>query len=482
MGVSDDKQLEDAELAQTPINERKLMTKIDFRLLPCLCVMYMITFLDRVNIGNAAVLGMREDLNIESGTKYNAALMIFFIPYILFEIPSNIFLKKLSPHAWLSFCTFGFGLILILQGLVESWTTLMVTRWFLGMFETGMLPGCVYLLGMWYARTEAQKRYSIFASSTILAGAFGGLLASAIGKMDGIRGYRGWRWVFILEGCATCVIALGTWFLVPDFPEDCKWLEEREFEFLREKLRAETGRLEGGVKLGVKEIAGVFKDWKIFVGAFMFFGQVVAGYSYAYFAPTIIHTYGYGEIKTQLYSIPPWAAAYGCSLIIACLSDYFRHRYIFTIIPMLVGMSGFGILLNVHDTNHHNLQYGALFLLTCGCFSTSPVFLCWFGMNLGGHRRRLVGTAFQIGVGNIGGIIATYSFLEKDAPLYRNGYIIGLSFCCLSAAMSTLYLFGCWYKNTKRDRIMAEGGPDAEVTPEEEEELGDLAVTYRYAY
>jgi MFS family permease len=113
---------------------------------------------------------------------------------------------------------------------------------------------------MWYARTEAQKRYSIFASSTILAGAFGGLIASAIGKMDGIRGYSGWRWVFILEGCATCVIALGTWFLVPDFPEDCKWLQEREFEFLREKLRAETGRVEGGVKLGLKEIAGVFKD------------------------------------------------------------------------------------------------------------------------------------------------------------------------------------------------------------------------------
>ncbi|KAL3466920.1 major facilitator superfamily domain-containing protein [Aspergillus heterothallicus] len=482
MSPSEKEPLDDAELALPPVNERKLLTKIDLRLLPCLCVMYMITFLDRVNIGNAAVLGMREDLNITSGTKYNAALMIFFIPYIIFEIPSNILLKKLSPHVWLSFCTFGFGLILILQGLVESWTTLMVTRWFLGMFETGMLPGCVYLLSMWYKRSEAQKRYSFFASSTILAGAFGGLLASAIGKMDGMRGYRGWRWVFILEGCATCLLAVLNWFFVPDFPEDCKWLNEKELQSLREKLGPETGKLEGKVKLGFSEIVGVFKDWKIFVGGLMFFGQVVAGYGYAYFAPTIIHTYGYGEIKTQLYSIPPWAASYVCSLLIACLSDYFGNRYIFTILPMLVGLSGFSILLNVKDTNHHNLQYGALFLLTCGCFSTGAVFLCWFGLNLGGHRRRIVGTAFQIGFGNIGGIIATYSFLEKDAPLYRNGYIIGLSFCCLSAAMSSLYLFGCWYENKKRDRLMAEGGPAAEITPEEEEELGDLAVTYRYAY
>jgi sugar phosphate permease len=117
---------------------------------------------------------------------------------------------------------------------------------------------------MWYARTEAQKRYSIFATSTILAGAFGGLLASAIGKMDGIRGYSGWRWVFMLEGCATIVMAVVVWCLVPDFPEDCKWLKETEFEFLREKLAKETGRLEECVKLGFKEIAGVFKDCEPF--------------------------------------------------------------------------------------------------------------------------------------------------------------------------------------------------------------------------
>ncbi|KAL4879875.1 major facilitator superfamily domain-containing protein [Aspergillus karnatakaensis] len=455
------------------------MNKIDLRLLPCLCGMYMITFLDRVNIGNAAVLGMKEDLHIESGTKYNASLMIFFIPYILFEIPSNIILKKLTPHVWLSFCTFGFGLILTLQGLVQSWSTLMVTRWFLGMFETGMLPGCVYLLGMWYKRCEAQKRYSLFGSSTILAGAFGGLLASAIGKMDGIRGYRGWRWVFILEGVATCLIAVVLFFFIPDFPEDCKWLSEREYEFMRDKMGKETGRLNKNRKIGWRDVLGVFKDYKIFLGGFMMFGQVVSGYAYAYFAPTIIRAYGYGEIMTQLYSVPPWAAAFGFNLFNACLSDYFRNRYLFALIPMLIGISGYGILLSVQDTAHHHLQYGALFLLTCGCFSAGPVFLCWYGMNLGGHTRRSVGTAWQIGFGNIGGIIATYSFLEKDAPLFRNGYIIGLSFACFSAVMATCYLAAVWYENQTRERMMAGG---VEVSAEEEERLGDLACTYRYAY
>ncbi|KAL4912985.1 major facilitator superfamily domain-containing protein [Aspergillus aurantiobrunneus] len=480
MGQPDEKHIESGTTPLPPINERKLMTKIDLHLLPCLCVMYMITFLDRVNIGNAAALGMREDLNIVTGLKYNAALMIFFIPYILFEIPSNILLRKLKPHVWLSFCVFCFGLILIFQGLVETWSALVVTRWFLGTFETGMLPGCVYLLGMWYKRCEAQKRYTFFASSTILAGAFGGLLASAIGKMEGIRGYSGWRWVFILEGMGTCLMAAVVFYVLPDFPEDCKWLDERELEFLCDKMAGEAGKLTGNVRMGWRDILGVFRDWKIFVAACMFFGQVVSAYGgYAYFAPTIIKTYGYGEIKTQLYSVPPWAAAYGCSLILACLSDYFRNRYVFAVLPILLGMAGYGILLSIHDTAHHSIQYGALFLITCGCFSAGPVFLCWFGMNLGGHTRRSVGTAFQIGFGNIGGIVGTYSFLEKDAPLYRNGYIIGLSFACFSAAMATVYLIGVWYENRQRERIMAEG---RQVTAEDEERLGDLACTYRYAY
>lgn len=103
---------------------------------------------------------------------------------------------------------------------------------------------------------------------------------------------------------------------------------------------------------------------------------------------------------TQLYSIPPWAAAWGFSMLIAILSDKLRHRFAFTIIPMLIAMAGFGILLNVHGVENRKVQYGALFMVTCGCYSAMPVVVCWFVMNLGGHRRRGVGTAWQIGFGN----------------------------------------------------------------------------------
>ncbi|GKZ18658.1 hypothetical protein AbraIFM66951_007678 [Aspergillus brasiliensis] len=465
----------------TTTTERKLMAKIDWHIVPCLCVLYLLAFLDRVNISNAAVLGLQTDLNIVTGTKYNTALTIFFVPYVIFEIPSNILLKKLKPHVWLSLCMFGFGLVMICQGLVSNWGGLMTTRWFLGMFETGMFPGCFYLLGMWYKRSEAQKRFSFFFSSTTLAGAFGGLLASGLGKMDGVRGYGGWRWVFIIEGVITCVVAIVWFFIIPGFPEDVKWLNEEERTYIRAKLARDVGKAGHDAHMGWRDVLAVFKDYKIFLGGFMYFGQVVTAYGYAFFAPTIIKTYGYGTIQTQLYSIPPWAAAFAFSMVIATFSDQTRHRLAFTLIPTAIAMAGFGILLNVHGEAHRHAQYGALFMVTSGCYSAMPVIICWFAMNLGGHRRRSVGTAWQVGFGNTGGIISTYAFLAKDAPLYRNGYIISLSFICFSAACCIGYFVAVWTENKRRDRVMANGAP-AELREDEEDVQGDLAVTYRYNY
>ena len=151
------------------------MTQIDLRVIPVLSILYLLAFLDRTNIANAAVFGLKRDLNLKNN-EYNNCLTIFFVPYILFEIPSNILLKKLKPHVWLSACMFLFGFVTICQGLVHSYGGLLATRFFLGVAETGMFPGSFYLIGMWYKRSEAQRRFSFFFGSTSLAGAFGGLL------------------------------------------------------------------------------------------------------------------------------------------------------------------------------------------------------------------------------------------------------------------------------------------------------------------
>lgn len=200
--------------------DRKLTTRIDTHIIPFVAVLYLLAFLDRVNISNARAFGLEKDLGMEGGLQYNTALTIFFVPYVLCEIPSNIMVKRFSPRLWLSVCCVGFGLVTALQGVVQSYGGLLATRFFLGVFESAMFPACFYIIGAWYRRNEAQKRFSLFFSSTSLAGAFGGLLASAIGKMDYLRGYRGWRWIFIIEGCFTVGVGLVFLFTFPSFPEE----------------------------------------------------------------------------------------------------------------------------------------------------------------------------------------------------------------------------------------------------------------------
>ncbi|KAF2431931.1 MFS general substrate transporter [Tothia fuscella] len=454
--------------------ERKLVNKIDWHVIPCLCILYLLAFLDRVNISNANIFGLSKELDLLHDNRYNTALVIFFVPYILFEIPSNVLLKKFSPNVWLSGCMFAFGLLTICQGLVHNYRGLLATRFFLGLAETGMFPGCFYLIGMWYRRHESQRRYSFFFSSTTLAGAFGGLLASAIGKMDGIRGYQGWRWIFILEGTLTCVVSFVFFFLLPAFPEDAKWLTPEERAYVNARLQADQGKSAAERKIQVKDVGRVFKDFKVILGGFMYFGLIVPAYGYAYFSPGIIQSYGYSRIQTQLHSVPPWAAAFAFSMIIAYASDKARHRFAFAIFPILVSIAGFAILLSVH--NNHHVQYAALFLVTMGTYSAMPVVVCWFNMNLGGHHRRSVGTAWQVGFGNIGGIIAVFAFLAKDAPKYVTGYAICIAFCCLSAVSCLGYLVACTVQNRNRDRAVR----DTSLTEYEKTELGDMSPEYRY--
>ncbi|KAK4216691.1 major facilitator superfamily domain-containing protein [Rhypophila decipiens] len=453
--------------------ERRLKGRIDAHIVPYLCILYLLAFLDRVNIANARSFGLEAELGLQR-VEFNTALTIFFVPYIILEIPSNIFLKRFSPRIWLSICCLGFGIVSIAQGLVQNYAGLLTTRFFLGVFECGMFPGCFYLLGMWYKREEAQKRFSLFFSSTSLAGAFGGLLASAIGKMDYMRGYRGWRWIFILEGVVTVLFGILFLFTFPSFPEEATWLTEDERAYVKARLEADQGKNAAERKITFKDVKSVLSDVKVWLGGLMYFGLIVPAYGYAYFSTTIITTYKFNAIETQLRSVPPWAGAFVLAMVVAVVSDWMRHRFLFAILPIMLSIGGFGILFNVHD--NVDVMYMALFFIAAGTYSAMPVIVCWFNMNLGGHHRRAIGTAWQIGFGNIGGIISTYSFLPDDAPLYRKGYAICVSFICLSAVSCIAYAYTLWKENKRRDKAVHDVG----LTEYEKTELGDLNPEFRY--
>ncbi|KAI0707686.1 major facilitator superfamily domain-containing protein, partial [Earliella scabrosa] len=357
-------------LSNPAIDEARLIRKIDFRVLPVLCVVYLLAFLDRVNISNAVLFGMREDLGLR-GNQFNTALVVFFVPYVLFEIPSNALLKHFKPHVWLTLCMALFGLVTLLQGFAQNFSGLVAARFFLGLTECGSLPACYYIVSMWYTRAEAQTRYTFLFSSSALAGAFGGLLAGAIGEMDGARGYRGWRWVFIIEGAFTVIASAVLFFAISDFPEEVKWLDKEEKEFVQGRLYEDVGSSGRHDPLTPTVVLEVLKDWKIILSGFMYLGLITSGYCYAYFAPTIIQTFGYGTIQTQLLSVPPYACAFVLSMAVAAASDRLRVRYVFIVATIVLSLAGFATLLAVHD--NRRVQYAALYLVACGNYSAMPI-------------------------------------------------------------------------------------------------------------
>ncbi|KAH8106173.1 MFS general substrate transporter [Cristinia sonorae] len=436
------------------VNDKQLVRRIDLRLLPVLSLLYVLSFLDRVNIGNAAIFGLKADLRL-TGDQFNTALLIFFIPFVVFEVPSNVFLKRLQPHVWLGGCILAFGLITLFQGFTKNYGGMLACRFFLGIFEAGVLPGCFYLMSMWYKRDEAQKRYTLLFSGCTFAGAFGGLLASAIGKMHHMRGLLGWRWVFILEGCLTCVASVFFYLCIPNFPNASKWLSQEEKDYIHAKLQADVGAVDPHESLTFKRALRIITDYKVILGGLQYFGLVVTAYSFVYFTPTIILTYGHDAITTQLLSVPPYACALLVAMAAAYISDRLAHRFLFALGSVLLAISGLVILAIVHDNT--NLQYAALFMVASGSFTAQPIVLCWFSMNVRGHIERGIAIGWQIGFGGIGGIIASFSFLAKDAPQYRAGYRICIGFQCLTALTLTLYYVGVSIENRRLRNRPSEG-------------------------
>jgi sugar phosphate permease len=438
----------DLSAEQPAIDERKLVLKIDLRILPILCIVYLMAFIDRVNIGNAQLFSLPQDLYLTTN-QYNIALTVFFVSYIAFEIPANIIMKRVKPHIFMSSCMFCFGLLVTIQGFTRNFGGLVTTRFLMGFAEAGVFPGCFYLMSMWYKRDEAQRRFSFFVSAATFAGAFGGLLATAIGHMDGIRGYHAWRWIFILEGIATCVLSIVAFFVVSDFPEDAKWLRASERAFVVQRLAAEQGKSDLKQKINFSAVLQSLTDLKTLVAGFIYFGPTMSGYSLAYFIPTIVSTYGYSPIQSQLYSIPPWAAAFGLSMLMAYFSDKTGRRFPFVLFNLLVALAGVIALFKINGHNNR-ARYGALCLYAMGIFSAVPIIICWFIMNLEGHKDRAVGSAWQIGFGNCAGFISTFAFPTKDKPAYQTGYSLGIGLLSMSIIAAIVYYILCMRENRKR--------------------------------
>ncbi|GKU05194.1 tartrate transporter [Fusarium langsethiae] len=468
------------------LDEKKILRKMDMRLIPMLALLYLLSFLDRGNIGNAKIEGLQEDLNM-TPDQYNWCLTVFFFTYAAFEVPSNLLLKKLRPSVWLPIIMIAWGIVMTLMGIVQNYTGLLVARVFLGLTEAGLFPGVAYYLTMWYCRHEIQFRQALFFSAASIAGAFSGLLAFGIAKMDGVGGLEGWRWIFILEGIVTVIVAIIAFWALYDFPETAGFLteEERAFVVFRLKYQGQQkgadqsqSRVAQSDEFKWAYVWDAFKDWQIWVNIFVYWGIVCPLYGISLFLPTIIRNLGYSSSTAQLMTVPIYITAAILAVIVAWTSDRVGKRSPFIVTFLCVMIVGFSMCIS---TNNPKVVYGGVFIAACAIYPAFPGVITWLANNLSGSYKRSVGMAIQIGVGNLGGAMASNFYRQKDGPRYILGHALELGFISAGIIAALILIFSYSRINKSRDRRMAAGEHEA-ISEEELSAKGDKAVTWRYMH
>ncbi|KAI0110418.1 MFS general substrate transporter [Nemania sp. FL0031] len=459
-----------------PAAARRLRWKIDLHVYPILFVIQALSFLDRINISNARIQGLTEELELY-GNRYNIALFVCFIPYILLEVPSNMIIRRTRPSWYLSSLMFGWGIVSMSMGFAKTYPQLVALRFLLGVFEAGVMPGIIYLTSMYYKRHELQIRMSLFLCSVVVAGAVGGLLAYAISDLDGHYNLRAWRWIFIIEGSVTAFIAIIAAFLIVDWPSQCRFLNIEE-KALLSRILAKDGADEARMDTLNKQACKlIFGDWKIWLASLVFMGIGITGYSIVFFMPTILVEFGWKARDAQINSIPIYAVSGVVAVLVGWLSDRYKHRYGFIMLCCGLVTIGYSLLLSQGNLSR-NVRYMALFFASSGGHTAIPLSIVWLANNVSGHWKRAFGAGMQVTIGNLAGVVAANIFTDSEAPRYTTGYSTALGFTWLGGIAATVLFVGLWVENRKRE---AGERDDRLSRPDEEvQNMGDYHPSFRF--
>ncbi|RDW65968.1 hypothetical protein BP6252_09603 [Coleophoma cylindrospora] len=398
--------------------ESRLLWKMDLMILPALFVFYTLSFLDRINIGNAAIEGMNEELGLNVGNRFNISILA--------------------------------RIITLCKGFVSSYQAFYGLRLLLGFFEAGLVPGIIYVTSMYYRRHEYQKRFSLMFVATSVGGGFGGLLAYAIAKLSGSSGYAGWRWIYIIEGSVTCFIAALAPLILVDWPDKCRFFSPAERELIHLRLIDDGGEFRMDT-LDRRAAKRIVLDWKIYLGSLTCMGLTTSTLAISVFLPVVLSEFGWKASEAQIHTIPIYMFTLVLTLLLSWISDRIKHRYGFIMLCCVMATIGYGMLLNSEHLSR-GTKYGACFLIAGGGLCSGPITIVFLSNNLAGHWKRSVGSAILVSFSGIAGIIGTLMFLNSQKPLYHTGFATGLGMAWLSGFSATIMVTGMWIENRKRDR------------------------------
>jgi D-galactonate transporter len=408
----------------------QLFLKVAWRLMPILMFLFIVSWIDRVNIGFAK-LRMLQDLGF-SETVYGLGAGIFFIGYFLFEIPSNLILQRIGTKKTLARITILWGVTSMAMLFVKSTTSFYILRFLLGAFEAGLNPGIVLYLTLWFPAFRRAQMIGLFISASAIAGIVGGPIAGKImDSMGGVAGLTNWQWLFAIEGMPSVLIGIAVLFLLSDKPDQAKWLSSREKAIIQAEISADD------VRAGLRQhsFLAALKTPKMWLFSLIFFCIVSGNMAIAFWAPTIIRDFGVGSgLQIGLLSAIPYITGAVCMVLNARHSDRKRERRFHCAAAAAIGAIALATMAAVPD--HPVISMIALTIATGGILSAFPVF--WeipLTLLTGGAAAGIV--ALINSIGNLSGFAGPYliGYLKTLTGHVASGLYIVAAFEVLAAVL-----------------------------------------------
>ncbi|KAI0743512.1 MFS general substrate transporter [Daedaleopsis nitida] len=440
-----------------PAAERRLVRRIDLRMVTGSTMMYMLCFIDRFNIGNAKILNndtgdsLQQSLKLTE-TQYLIALMVFFVAYTVFEVPSNYLLKKFKPSRWFAFLMICWGALTMLIAATRNYGGLVATRFLLGTFEAGLFPGLVYCLTFWYKPNERAIRIALILAGATLGGAFGSAIAYGIGQLNGAHGLEAWRWLFLIEGIPAIILAPLIYLYYPDYPEAVSWLSPTERKLATERIKGVASI--GHEAITWKDAKETLLDWRLYLHHYIWAAYSVGFSSISLFTPTVVQGLGFQGLSAQLFTVPPYAIAFCVVTTIAYTADRYDIRSWCSVCCFAICGVSFLIEGSLPATAF-TARYAVLCVAVSFAFSIAGPTLSWLTGNLRGTGASTLAVPLNGSVATFGQITGIFIYKSRESPGFPTGHYTNAGFM-FSGAIAGLVLR---YVYTRRNRTLAAGEP-----------------------
>ncbi|KAI9260811.1 major facilitator superfamily domain-containing protein [Sporodiniella umbellata] len=418
---------------------------------------------DRGNVGfamtmNSSVNHTLPDTSGLTNRQNNIGLGLFYVAYIIFEVPSNLLMAYVNPAFWLGRIIITWGIVTGSMAAISLPWHFYLLRFLLGLFEAGFWPGLAYYLTLWYKPEEISTRIGVAYLAAPLAGGMGGLISAGVQLIDTKGRLYGWQWLFLITGVVSFILGVATLFYLPSTPEKSKKFLTEE-ERLQIKSRLATGHVVTEKKTIKKELKqAIYELHSVNVWAFslLYFPPVMAATSLGYFIPKIVQQIGnFDSIEVSLMSIPPYFFGGVVVYIVTRCSDYYGSRGYFMVSCCLVAFVGFTVL---SFTNSTGSRYFGLMLVSGGTYPTVPLCMAWTTNSYEDPVTIASVTGIVSSVANFSSLVVTfalYSGWPSDGPKYIGSNMINGGAMLLTALIALLLR----YRLAKMNQTIRVEGP-----------------------